>query len=467
MPLTRVLPVLQPLFLSFAAVFSRPQQRHFDNYIQSLIVQDHRRTLAGMSRHVVDGRDASSWDRFVTTAPWELPALNRRWRGLLRREVQRLQPAGKRIAGRQVDFLIFDDTFHPRTGFCLEGAGYHWAHSQGRTVWGHSLVLGAYRTGDYTFAYSADPYLREVDLARLNAERQRRNLLRDPSQRQPLWDFHSKVDLVVAQLQAFQPLRAGRQVFVLFDSWYLNRQIVRAAREKQLDWCSCLKSNRVVELLALSLETGEIGGNTRFAVQELLDRLVPAAALTESGVPFPEAAVTPAWRTHEVAGRTFRMLAYRGRLEGIGPVQLVLVQERYRNGRWSPVVPLVTNRLDLTPVEVVSVYLERWGIEVLIRDAKQNLGLTDCQMERLEGTVRHWVLAFLSQALLTLLRLQAAAGEVRTASGQVIRSVGRTLGEVRQFVKQCALLELLRWTAEQVAMGRSVEELAQHLGLPA
>jgi hypothetical protein len=467
MPLTRVLPILQPLLLSFAAVFSKPQQRHFDNYIQSLIVQDDRRTLAAMSRHVVDGPDASSWDRFVTTAPWELPALNLRWRTLLRREVQRLKPRGKRISGKQTDFLLFDDTLHPRVGHYLEGAGYHWAHSQGRAVWGHSLVLGVYRTGDYTFAYSADPYLREADLTALNTERQHENLLRDPEQRQPLWTFSSKVDLVVAQLEAFRPLRAGRQVFVLFDSWYLNRRIVQAARQRELDWCSCLKANRVVELVDLSLETGEVRSAQRLAVQELVDRLAPAVMLTESGVPFPQATVAPAWQTHEIAGRTFRMLAYRGRLEGIGLVQLVLVQEHYRSGRWSPVVPLVTNRLDLTAVEVVTVYLERWGIEVLIRDAKQNLGLTDCQIERLEGTVRHWVLALVSQALLMLLRLQAEAGELRSASGQVLRSVGRTLGEVRDFVKQCALLELLDWTVEQAEQGCTLEEVATRLGLPA
>ena len=52
MPLVTVIPVLRPLLLAFATVFSKPQQRHFDNYIQSLICQDHRRTLAGMSRQV-------------------------------------------------------------------------------------------------------------------------------------------------------------------------------------------------------------------------------------------------------------------------------------------------------------------------------------------------------------------------------------------------------------------------------
>src|SRR5688572_31597417 len=164
MPLPTVLPLLQPLLLAFACVFSKPQRRHFDHYIQSLLVQDHRRTLAQMSRQVVDGPDASAWDRFVTVAPWELPALNRTWQRFLRREVRRLRPTARRIAGRQTEYVIFDDTQHPRTGEFLEGVGYHYSHAQGRSVWSHSLVVGAYRTGDYTFACGCDPYLRQADV---------------------------------------------------------------------------------------------------------------------------------------------------------------------------------------------------------------------------------------------------------------------------------------------------------------
>ena len=110
---------------------------------------------------------------------------------------------------------------------------------------------------------------------------------------------------------------------------------------------------------------------------------------------------------------------------------------------------------------------ERWAVEVLIRDAKQHLGLTQCQFERLEATVRHWVLAFVSQALLTALRLQADQGDLRTASGRPVTRVGKTLGEVRQFVKQCALVELIRWVCAQVAAGATPEQIALRLELPA
>jgi DDE superfamily endonuclease len=79
MPLVGVVPVLQSRLLSVACVLSKPQRRHLENYLQGLICQEHRRTLAAMSRHVPAGPASFNWERFVTASPWELPALNRAW----------------------------------------------------------------------------------------------------------------------------------------------------------------------------------------------------------------------------------------------------------------------------------------------------------------------------------------------------------------------------------------------------
>lgn len=453
MPLVGVVPVLQSLLLSVACVFSKPQRRHLEHYLQGLICQEHRRTLAAMSRHVPLGPDGSNWERFVTASPWELPALNQAWRRFLRRELRRLKPEGKRIGGRQVDFLAFDDTHHRRTGPALEGAGYHYVHSAQRTQWGHCLVTAAYVSGDYAFGYSCDPYVRQGDVvtqnARWAAAGKKERLV-----------FRSKTELVVTQLNDFRPLRPGRPVFVLLDSWYVNQQIVGAARAKELDWCGMLKSNRVVHLQAIALETGEIRAEGKTNVAALLAEEAGERQQERFGV-------GPAQQQFRVGQRVFQATAYRGMLAQIGLVQVVVVREQYEPGRFSPWVALSTNRLDLSAAAVVEVYLQRWAIEVLHRDLKQNLGLTDCQMRSLVGTQRHYALAFLSQAMLTLLRLRAARGEVETASGRPVANVGKTLGEVRQFVRQSALVELLRYACEQAGRGRSVTEIALALGLPA
>jgi len=454
MPLVGVVPVLHGLLLSLAVAFSKPQRRHFENYLLGLICLDRRRTLTAMSRQVLDGPDRSSWDRFVTASPWELPVLNRAWRRCLAKELKRLKPKGLRLGGREVDFLAFDDTDHPRTGECLEGAGYHYVHSKGGTRLGHCLVTGVYITGDYAFGYSCEPYVRQVDIAAINARWA-------AAGRKERLEFHSKTELVVAQLEQFQPLRPGRRVFVLLDSWYVNQAIIRAARARGMDWCGMLKSNRVVHLSELALETGEIRAECKTTVAELLAEETAATRQQSRYV------VGEARQAVRIGERRFEVTAYRGKLTQIGWVQVVGVREQYKDGRWSPFVAVASNRLDLQAVAVLTAYLQRWEIEVLHRDLKQNLGLTDCQMRSLMGTQRHWVLAFLSQAVLTLLRLQADRGEVRTASGEAVASVGKTVGAVRDWVQRSAQVELVRWTCKQAAAGQTVAEIATRLGLPA
>jgi Transposase DDE domain len=235
---------------------------------------------------------------------------------------------------------------------------------------------------------------------------------------------------------------------------------VGAARRKGLDGCGALKSNRVAYLLDLAPETGEIHSEKKVPLAALLSE---AAVPAESQAYVVGTALQPVW----IGERQFQVTVYRARLPRLGVVQRVIVRERYRDGRYSPFVALSTNRIDLLASEVVEVYLQRGAIEVMHRDLKQNLGLTDCQVRPLAGTERHWTLAFVAQGLLTLLRWRADQGEVRTASGRPVASVGKTLGEVRQFVQQCAVVELLRWACEQAVQGRSVEEIATRLNLPA
>jgi len=174
----------------------------------------------------------------VTPSPWEWPTRSTRWHPLLRVGLRRLKPPGVRIAGKQTDFLIVDDTRHPRTGQGLEGVGYPGDPVQQRACGSHSLVLGVFRTGDYSFGYSCDASVRKKELEPLSAARQRENLLREPSQRRPSWEFHSKGDLMAGRPRAFRPLREGRQTFALFDSWYFNEGVVKAAGEANLDGCA-------------------------------------------------------------------------------------------------------------------------------------------------------------------------------------------------------------------------------------
>jgi SRSO17 transposase len=65
------------------------------------------------------------------------------------------------------------------------------------------------------------------------------------------------------------------------------------------------------------------------------------------------------------------------------------------------VVALVTNKIRLSIKKVVSRYLKRWAIEVMIKEQKQHLGLGDYRVWRYRAIVRHLCLVDSAYACLT------------------------------------------------------------------
>ena len=70
-----------------------------------------------------------------------------------------------------------------------------------------------------------------------------------------------------------------------------------------------------------------------------------------------------------------------------------------QNQKGEPVF-LATNRLYWEEVRVVLVYSLRFRMDAFYRDAKQKLGLGDCNLRSLKGTRRHRQLGFLEYSLL-------------------------------------------------------------------
>ena len=84
--------------------------------------------------------------------------------------------------------------------------------------------------------------------------------------------------------------------------------------------------------------------------------------------------------------------------------------------------------------EILPTYAQRWPIETFYRDAKQNLGLENCELRILKGIRRHWDLVFLAYTLLQVESLSGPlskwiksnvvtiGGKCRIASAEILRS---------------------------------------------
>ncbi len=81
----------------------------------------------------------------------------------------------------------------------------------------------------------------------------------------------------------------------------------------------------------------------------------------------------------------------------LGEVKVVF--SKRRNDR--NVIALVTNDLRLSMKKIVSRYLKRWAIEVMIKEQKQHLGLGDYRVWRYRAIVRHLSLVDSAYACLT------------------------------------------------------------------
>jgi len=388
---------MKELLQQFRPCFSKPQFRNFSTYILGLVTcEDKRKNVEAINRCFMEARDQSTLNRFLTASPWSLQRL----------EDQRLALARENLPVPEgsTGYLIIDDTLNKKTGLHMEEAGYHYDSSEGRPVWGHSLVTTHYINGGVEHPVRLDLYVkRETCLKEGRA-------------------FKTKIQLACQQIEAFTP-PAGTSTVVAFDSWYFCRQIVEAARARGWDWVTQAESNRIVHI------EGE-----RVNVTRLAERL-PARR----------------FRKVKVRGEAFALYGLEVWMPKAGKVRMVVSRELDGFHFY------VTNRLDWTDRQVLEAYKVRQTIDVFYRDVKQNLGLEEYQMRKGRGAITHWHLVFTAYTLLTLLRQSLRQGSNRL--GKCLA----TLGDVCRWVKRQCFRRLVNWLYQKFKQQTKPETIYRRL----
>jgi len=183
---------------------------------------------------------------------------------------------------------------------------------------------------------------------------------------------------MVAEIIAAAPLEKvlpGVKFVVLFDMFYLSKEITRAVEDRGWTWVSIAKSNRrfTPEGTYRSSVLKRYGDN-------LLRRTGKAATV------------------HGLHQRHRYRLAERiGTIPKMGRVKLVVNR---RHGSRN-VHHLVSNDLRSSGVNLLEDYLKRWSIEVLIKEQKQHLGLSSYRMRRYAAVNRYLHLTDCAQTCLT------------------------------------------------------------------
>jgi hypothetical protein len=294
----------------------------------------------------------------------------------------------------------------------MKGLGRHYASSEERVVTGHCLFTGLY-----------------VLLGR-RCPLQPRLYRQKKVCGQEGVPFQSKIDLLVAEIEQFEPV-VGTQTHLLVDSWFHCRRARRAAQKRGWQVSGALKSNRKLRQI-------DADGNRTWL------SLADYAAQLKSD-DWQEAV----WPSQE-GNRPVYVHAVKTWIRKLGPTLLLLTCHDRDNPDkslryWGSTL------LEAEPQTVIHHLAVRWNVEVLFEDNKDLLGADHYQLMNAEAILRFWTLI-------------ACLGYFLDEQ-KALRPDCTTWGEVRRAVQKEHQVNLLTWLASQFKSGLSVEQISTQLAI--
>jgi hypothetical protein len=448
-----------PIVAAHADIFrdlfeNRCQFHHFQNYLTGLIVLDNK-SLANITRCVLESADKTNLSRFFSEAPWFQDRVNDR-------RVEYLLQQTKAVRSAKADgLLILDDTLCEHVGSLFDYVDRHYNHGDDTYPLAHNPVTSHYVSGPVRFPVDLRLYRRYEERTQWEAfvhkhfparpipttkkERARLHkdidpiLLEDPDFQKLHAQFRTKIDLGIELLEGAIQHKIPFRV-LLFDSWYLAEELVSMARYRKKDWISLLKKNRNLETTSFTLKdaTGQplLLEGPHIAVEDLVPR-IPSTA----------------YRAVTVRDKTYWTFTLAVRLSGLGKVRLVVsFKSAELTGTYAV---LVSNRVDWDARRIITLYLQRWPIETFYQDGKTHLGLDTYRMRNAEAIGKHWCLVFVAYSFLHLDCLPPSP----TKGSLPLKTIGEACRQQAQALMQALML----YAHERLQLGQRAEDLFAYL----
>ena len=283
--------------------------------------------------------DQSSLNRFLTFSNWNAKKVNNR-------RITQIKANRKLKKG----ILICDPTHIKKFGKEMEYANYHYSGMTKKEEWGYLLVNSFFTDGQTEFPACADFYLRQEDL----------------DQEHP---FRTLREICLAQLD--YALKKMPIWLFMADAGLYADFLIQDIRSRGLKYIIGTRTTNKIS----------IKSRKRLTIGEYL------STLTDND-----------FDIHDIEGETYFLHTTEMYERNVGKEKLIIC---YKEGD-EEVRISVTNLLQHSNEMLLHLLLKRWKIETWHRDAKQHLGLEDCQMRKF-GAIQKVVCAILVAYTLILL----------------------------------------------------------------
>ena len=312
-------------------------------------------------------------------------------------------------------FLVIDDTQTLKRGKKMQAVGKLRHHATGKYGFGHTIVKVCLYYRGVSIPWGSWLYVKKEHVKSLKLP------------------FHKLTDLAAQAIRRAH-LPATLKVTVLFDAFYLCPTVVHACKEKGWHYIGVGKSNRWFTVGSVKRKLGRYGKNV----------------LRNSGQ----------WCRVRGLRKTkaYRLAERVGTVNKLGTVKVVFSRRRGERQQ----VALITDNLSASMKTIVSDYLKRWSIEMLIKDEKQHLGLGDYRVIRYQAIVRHLHLVDVAYACLTHAAIKAcgAQGQNKNKNGLRLEPVSKLKDRMRQIVWQENVQDVIKHSHEKPVIRRLEKLLA-------
>lgn len=335
----------------------QPQMRHLLRIVDALLVSDQSKTISALYRLLQEDLDPKSGADFFRESPWQaedIGAFRKRWM------MRTFLALARKVNMSFEIFIKIDDSLGKKGKATrhLEAGDLHHDHLEStrkKQVYsnGYMYVEVGVQVGPFDFLFDTRLYLREKTVRRLNRKRPAEKRLH----------FRTKYALAGQMLVELAPLLPkGHRVYVLFDSWYASKKLLKFCRRQRWHVICAVKSNRTLNKVKLSQHN-----------QLLKHRSYKRITLET----VDEKRKSPRYLTRSIQGRL---------ADFADPVHAIISKKRPGDKR--PKYFICTD-LSLSAQEVLRSYQKRWAVEVDNLYLKHALGLGDFRLQSFEA-IEKW-----------------------------------------------------------------------------